>query len=65
MLFWCGGGDEFLEGRILAQWLKHWIRAEQSRSKRRVCGQGRPYGIESSLLKVEMERSGGAVVPPV
>jgi hypothetical protein len=29
MLFWCGGGDEFLEGRILAQWLKHWIRAEQ------------------------------------
>ena len=32
---------QFLETRIFAQRIKHWIQPEQRRSERRVCGQGR------------------------
>ena len=38
-LFWRGGGNQFFEARIVAQWLKHWIESEQCRSERRVCRQ--------------------------
>src|SRR5262249_23659517 len=38
-LFWRGGRNQFLKARILAEWLKHWIEAEQRRSERRICGQ--------------------------
>ena len=40
-LFWRGEGNQFLEARVVAQWLKHWIESEQCRGERRVCGQRR------------------------
>jgi hypothetical protein len=58
-LFCRGRGNQFLEARIFAQWLKHRIQPEQRRSERRVCGQGRAsYGIERSFSNAEMARSG-------
>jgi len=49
-LFWQGGGDEFLEARIVAQWIEHWIEPEQRRSERRICGQGRLVWDRKQLL---------------
>src|SRR5436189_5337319 len=40
-LFWRGRCDQFLEARVLAHWLEHWVQPEQRRSERRVCGQRR------------------------
>src|SRR5438128_9334677 len=40
-LFLRGGGNQFLEARIFAEWIKHWIHPEQRRSDRRGCGQRR------------------------
>jgi hypothetical protein len=31
-LFWDGGGNQFLEARVLAQWIKHWIVAIDQKS---------------------------------
>jgi hypothetical protein len=63
-LFWRGRGNQFLEARILAQWIKHWIQAEKRNSERPAtagkllfAARGASYGIESSVSKVEMERS--------
>src|SRR5438445_12933016 len=40
-LFLRRSGNQFLEARIFAQWLKHRIQPEQCRSERRVRGQRR------------------------
>src|SRR6266516_42113 len=40
-LFLRGGANQFLEARIFAEWVKHWIEPQQGGSERRVCGQGR------------------------
>jgi len=40
-LFCRGSGNQFLEARIVAQWIKHRIQPEQRGSERRVCGQRR------------------------
>src|SRR6266513_4640664 len=66
-LFWRGGGDQFLEARIVAQWIKHWIEPEQRRSERRVCSQGRLvrdrkqllYGGDGAILVTDAGRHPG------
>src|SRR5215510_323557 len=40
-LFRCGGSNQLLKARILAEGTKHWIQPEQRRSQRRVGGQRR------------------------
>ncbi|PYK72888.1 MAG: hypothetical protein DME44_03145 [Verrucomicrobia bacterium] len=39
-LFWRGGGNQFLEARIVAQWIKHWIQLEQRRVELQWAGRG-------------------------
>src|SRR5947207_15673808 len=38
--FWRGGGNQFLEARIAAQWIKHWIQLEQRRGELQWAGRG-------------------------
>jgi len=39
--FWRGQSNQFLEARIFAQWVEHWIQSEQRRSEWRVRCQSR------------------------
>ena len=39
-LFWRGRGNQFLEARIVAQWIKHWIQPEQRRVELQWAGRG-------------------------
>lgn len=49
-LFWRGGGNQFLEAPILAQWIKHGIESSFCRVEMGAAGSGRYPGEMSSGL---------------